>query len=315
MLSNCILFIISLALSLIIGKILIPVLKSFNIKQIIREDGPSSHITKKSQIPTFGGLIFLIPLFLVTLVMCTIKKDLLTLDLMVVLCITFVMATLGFIDDYLKVRKKHNKGISGWIKLLIQLLVSFSVFYIYKEGASFFYLLWFFFVIAGAGNSYNLTDGLDGLLGSITLASLIGFFVLFYHTGKFELLTFSFIFFGALIGFLYFNLHPAKIFMGDTGSLAIGGAIGLLSIVSKAELLLICFATIPIFEALSVILQVISYKYSKRFFGIDKRLFKMAPLHHHFELIGWKETDIVKGFFIFQILCVVIGIILILNLL
>ena len=313
MLSNFILFTISLISSLIIGKLFIPILKSINAKQTIRKDGPSSHLTKKSQTSTIGGLIFLIPVFFITLVLCLTKKDFLTLDLRVVLCTTFVMATLGFIDDYLKVRKRHNKGVSGWIKLLIQLLVSYSIFHIYKEGACIFCFIWFFFIIAGSSNSYNLTDGLDGLLGSVTLASLLGFFVLFYQTGKFELLTFSVIFFAALIGFLYFNRHPARVFMGDTGSLAIGGAIGSLAIASKAELFLVLFAAIPILEALSVILQVISYQYSKRFLGIDKRLFKMAPLHHHFELIGWKETDIVKRFFIFQVICTLIGILILLK--
>ncbi len=311
--SYLILFTISLIFSLITGKFLIPILKSINAKQTIREDGPSSHITKKSQIPTIGGLLFLIPLFLITLTLYLLKKDFLTLDLIVVLCTTFVMALLGFIDDYLKVRKKHNKGISGWIKLLIQLLVSYLIFHIYKEGESFFYLLWFFFVIAGASNSYNLTDGLDGLLGSITLVGLLGFFVLFYHLGKFELLTFSVIFFGALVSFLYFNWHPAKIFMGDTGSLAIGGAIGSLAIVSRAELFLIFFSTIPILEALSVILQVISYKYSKKFLRVDKRLLKMAPIHHHFELIGWKEIDIVKRFVALQVVCTLIGILILIK--
>ena len=314
MLSNSILFVISLISSLITGKLLVPILKSINAKQTIRKDGPSSHITKKSQTPTIGGLIFLIPVFFITLIISTIKKDFLTLDLALVLCTTFIMAVLGFIDDYLKVRKKHNKGISGWIKLLIQFLVSFLLFHIYKEGGGFLYLLWFLLVIAGASNSYNLTGGLDGLLVSVTLASFLGFLVLFYHTGKFELLTFSFIFFGALIGFLYFNRHPAKVFMGDTGSLAIGGAIGSLAIASRHELFLIFFAAIPILEALSVILQVISFKYSKKFLGIDKRLFKMAPLHHHFELTGWKETDIVKRFFVFQVICTLIGIVLILSL-
>ena len=308
MLSNFILFVVSLILSLIIGSFLIPVLKSIKVKQNIRKDGPSSHITKKSQTPTIGGLIFLIPVFFASSVLCIIKKDFLTLNLSVVLCTTFIMAVLGFIDDYLKVKKKHNKGVSGWIKLLIQFLVSFSIFYIYKEGNNVLYLLWFFFIIAGASNSYNLTDGLDGLLGSIALASLFGFFILFHHTARFELLTFSAIFFGALVGFLCFNRHPAKVFMGDTGSLAIGGAIGSLAITSKAEFMLIFFAFIPILEALSVILQVISYQYSKKFLGIDKRLFKMAPLHHHFELIGWKETDIVKRFFFVQLICTVIGI-------
>ena len=311
MLSNCILFTISITFSLFVGNFLIPILRSINAKQSIRKDGPSSHIANKSQTPTIGGVIFLIPVFFITLILYLTKKDFLTLDLTIVICTTFVMAILGFTDDYLKVRKKHNKGISGWTKLLIQFLVSYSIFYIYKGGGSYFYLLWFFFVIAGASNSYNLTDGLDGLLGSITLASFLGFFVLFYCTGKFELVTFLIIFFGALAGFLYFNRYPAKVFMGDTGSLAIGGAIGSLAIVSKHELFLILFAAIPILEALSVILQVVSFQYSKNFLGVDKRLFKMAPLHHHFELIGWKETDIVNRFFIFQVICTLIGILLI----
>ena len=325
--SYLILFATSLIFSLITGKCLISILKSINAKQIIREDGPSSHIAKKSQTPTIGGLIFLIPVFLITLVYSILKKDFLTLNLSVVLCTTFVMALLGFIDDYLKIRKKHNKGISGWIKLLIQLVVSYLIFHIYKEGGSLFYLLWFFFVRGNEGtirsnklliifllvDIYALTDGLDGLLGSITLTGLLGFFILFYHTGKFELLIFSVIFFGTLVGFLYFNWYPAKVFMGDTGSLAIGGAIGSLAIVSGAELFLICFATIPILEALSVIFQVISCKYSKKFFGVDKRLFKMAPLHHHFELVGWKETNIVTRFCMFQIICVLIGIVLIMS--
>ena len=311
MLSNCILFTISVVFSLLIGKFLIPILKSINAKQTIREDGPSSHTVKKSQTPTIGGLIFLIPVFFMTLILYLTKKDFLTLDLAVVLCTTFVMAILGFIDDYLKIKKKHNKGISGWVKLLIQFLASLLIFHIYKEGSSLLYLIWFFFLIAGASNSYNLTDGLDGLLGSIALASFLGFLILFYHTGKFELLIFSFIFSGTLLGFLYFNRYPAKIFMGDTGSLAIGGAVGSLAIVSGYELFLILFAAIPILEALSVILQVVIFKYSKKILGVDKRLFKMAPLHHHFELIGWKETAIVKRFFIFQVICTMIGVLLI----
>lgn len=315
MLSSCILFIGSLVLSLITGKFLIPILKSLNAKQSIREDGPSSHIRLKSHTPTIGGLIFLIPILLIVLVLCSIKRDFLTVDLVVVICTTFIMAVLGFVDDYLKVRKKHNKGVSGWLKLLIQFLVAFSIFYIYKEERSnILYFFWFFFIIAGASNSYNLTDGLDGLLGSISLVSFIGFLVLFQQAGNHELSAFSMIFFGALVGFLFFNKYPAKVFMGDTGSLAIGGAIGSLAIASRIEHVLIFFAFIPIIEALSVILQVASYQYSKRCLGVDKRLFKMAPLHHHFELVGWKETDVVNRFFIVQVIITLIGIFLIKSL-
>ena len=303
-----VLFFISLLFSTFLGNSLIKILKSLNAKQVIREDGPKEHIVRKSETPTIGGLIFLIPVLCISLSICFLKKNYQTLDLVVVLSTTFIMATLGFIDDYLKVIKKHNKGISGWSKLFVQLLVSLAIFYLYKEKSGIIYLVWVFFVISGASNSFNLTDGLDGLLTSICLVSFVGFSFLLYQENKIELVTFSLIILGSLAGFLYFNKYPAKIFMGDTGSLALGGAIGSLAIISRAELYLICFATIPILEALSVILQVASFQFSKRFLGKDIRIFKMAPLHHHFELCGWKETDIVRRFFVFQIICMLIGV-------
>ncbi|MBI3591078.1 MAG: phospho-N-acetylmuramoyl-pentapeptide-transferase [Candidatus Melainabacteria bacterium] len=302
------LLLISASTALLLGNPLIQILKAIGIRQTIREDGPPDHIKKKSKVPTIGGLIFLIPVFFLTIVLYLLKKDFQTRDIAIVLAITFTMATLGFIDDYLKILKKHNKGISGWTKLFVQFLASLIISHIYNEHAGLLYLLLNFFIIAGATNSYNLTDGLDGLLSSISLASFLGFLVLFNFHNKIELSYFAAIFLGALLGFLYFNKHPAKVFMGDTGSLAIGGAIGALAIVSKSELYLACFATIPIIEALSVILQVISYQFSKRFLQKDKRIFKMAPIHHHFELCGWKEPVIVRRFFISQVVCVLIGI-------
>lgn len=306
-----ILLVISLIISLILGNSLIQFLRSIGIKQTIREDGPPEHITKKSKTPTIGGLIFLIPLFLLLIIMCFLNKELITRDLLVVTGITFIMAMLGFADDYLKILKKHNKGISGWAKLLTQLLVTLIIASIYNKGIYWFYLVWVFFIIAGSSNSYNLTDGLDGLVGSISVASLIGIIVLLFHMNKPELVYFSIILAGSIVGFLYFNKHPAKVFMGDTGSLAIGGAIGSLAIVTRSELYLICFSAIPVLEALSVILQVLSCQLSKRFLGKDIRIFKMAPLHHHFELVGWKEIDVVKRFFLFQIVCVLVGIMIV----
>ncbi len=303
-------FFISLILSLVLGHLLVKLLYSLNVKQVIRDDGPKEHIKTKSYTPTMGGLIFLIPALILIGVQLIVNKDFQTTNLFIVFITTLTFAILGFIDDYLKIVKKQNKGISGWSKLLIQLIVSIGIFYIYKENNNIIYLLWIFFIISGSSNSYNLTDGLDGLLSSITLLSFLGFFILLLQTHNNELLYFIITLAGSLLGFLYFNKHPAKIFMGDTGSLALGGAIGSLAITTKTELFLILFATIPIIEALSVILQVLSCKLSKRFYGIDKRLFKMAPLHHHFELCGWKETEIVKRFFLFQILCVVIGVII-----
>ena len=304
------LLLISLFISLLIGNPLIWLLKSLNARQTIREDGPKEHIKKKFKVPTIGGLIFLIPVFILIFTISFIKKELQTIELIIVLSATFIMALLGFIDDYLKVIKKHNKGISGWSKLTVQLLLSLFLFYKYNEGNSLVYLIWFFFVFAGASNSYNLTDGLDGLLGSISLGSFVGFSILLSTANKPELVGFSVVLLGSILGFLYFNKHPAKAFMGDTGSLAIGGAIGSLALISRSELYSICFATIPILEALSVIFQVASCQLSKKFLGVDKRIFKMTPLHHHFELSGWKEKDIVKKFFIFQTICVLIGILI-----
>ena len=305
-----ILFLTSLGISLILGSPTIKLLKSLGIRQSIRIDGPPEHLKRKPNIPTIGALIFLIPVFLLSLLLYFLKKDFQTIDLIVVLTITFIMACLGFIDDYLKVLNKHNKGISGWTKLFIQFLVSLAISQTYNEGLGLIYLLWCFFIIAGATNSYNLTDGLDGLLASVSLVSFLGFSFFLSQVGKTELSYMAIIFLGSILGFLYFNKSPAKVFMGDTGSLAIGGAIGALAIVSGAELYLICFATIPIIEALSVILQVVSFQFSKRFMGKGKRIFRMAPLHHHFELIGWKETNIVKRFFAFQLLFMIIGLII-----
>lgn len=302
------LLVIATLFSLLIGNPLIKLLKNAGIKQTIREEGPKEHITKKSKTPTIGGLIFLVPVLILTLFIYFSNNDFYSMCIMITLGTTLIMAALGFADDYLKVIKKQNKGISGWTKLFVQLIISFIIFYLYRNESGFFYLIWVFFIIAGASNSYNLTDGLDGLLASISLLSFLGFIFLFIHQDRPELAIFSAIFFGALLGFFYFNKHPAKIFMGDTGSLAIGGAIGSLAIVSRAELMLVFFATIPILEALSVILQVASCQLSKKFLGKDKRIFKMTPLHHHFELIGWKENEIVKRFFLFQLVCTIIGI-------
>lgn len=300
-------FFIALISSLLLGYPLIKLFDNLSAKQTIREDGPKHHLKEKAQVPTFGGLIFLIPVILITIVLLLTKKQFQTLDILVILVTMLTLGILGFIDDYLKVIKKHNKGISGWTKLFIQLLVSSIIFIIYKEDAPIIYLIWIFFIIAGASNSYNLTDGLDGLVASISILSFLGFAFLFSNLNKPEIVSFLIIFIGTLLAFLYFNKHPAKVFMGDTGSLAIGGAVGSLAVISRQELYLIFFATIPILEALSVILQVLSCQLSKKFLGVDKRIFKMAPLHHHFELSGWKETDIVKRFFAFQLVCVVIG--------
>ena len=304
-----VLFLISLTLSLLAGKPVIDLLKKSSIKQFIREEGPQEHKIKKSSTPTLGGLIFLIPSFFITAIACFLKKEFLTIDLAIVLFVTFIMALAGFVDDFLKIQKKQNKGISGWTKLFLQFLLSLLIFYMYKENGNIIYLVWIFFIFSGACNAYNLTDGLDGLVASVSVLSLVGLSFLLYGLNKPELLVFCIILSGTLIGFLYYNKHPAKVFMGDTGSLAIGAGIGTIALVTHSELYLILFSAIPVLEALSVIIQVSVFKITRWLFKKPKRVFKMTPLHHHFELGGWKETTIVKRFFIFQAICVVIGII------
>ena len=211
--SFCIvLTLISLILSLLLANPLISFLKSISAKQSIRESGPASHIPSKSGTPTIGGLIFLIPLFTLSLCILFFNKEFFTKDLLVIMAVTFVMALLGFIDDYLKVRKKQNKGISGWTKLFIQFIVAFIIYFLYKEDNNLLYLFWIYFILAGAANSCNLTDGLDGLLTSVSIVGFSGFFVLLHFLDKPELLLFISIFFGGLLGFLYFNRYPAKVF-------------------------------------------------------------------------------------------------------
>lgn len=301
-------FFTSLGISLIIGNPTIELIKKLGARQTIREEGPEDHIKNKSKTPTIGGIIFVSPVILISLAIMLIYPSYKTLELITLIGVTLSMFALGFADDYLKVKKKHNKGITGWTKLFIQLIIAVILFLIYKEGNPVIFIPWIFFVFAGACNSYNLTDGLDGLASSISLISFLGFSVLSLLSGQVEIFLFSISFIASLLGFLYFNKHPAKIFMGDTGSLAIGGAIGGLAIILKAELYLILFATIPILEAISVIIQVTYFKITKKIYGQGKKLFNMTPIHHHFELAGWSETTIVKKFFIFQLICACVGI-------
>lgn len=302
------LFFISLVLALLVGLPLISIFKKLGAKQHIREEGPPGHKIQKKDIPTFGGAIFLLPVSILIPITCIINKEFQSLDIFAVLLITLISSSTGFIDDLLKIRKRRNKGISGWSKIFIQITLAVFLFLIYKENAPLVFLIWYFFVISGASNAFNLTDGLDGLAASISFASLLGIACQLHLLNKPELSIFCVILMGGILGFLYYNKYPAKIFMGDTGSLAIGGAVGSLAIASGHEIYLIFFAFIPIVETLSVILQVISCQFSKKFLGKDIRIFKMTPLHHHFELIGYSETKIVKSFFLVQIFFVIVGV-------
>lgn len=299
-------------LSLICGPILIPLLTRFKFGQMVRDDGPESHL-KKAGTPTIGGLIILIPALIVSLYF---TRD---GDMLLILAVTFFFGLIGFFDDYIKISKKRSLGLRAYQKIIGQfvaaaflayiaagsdhigtsLLIPFTGSYI---DLGILYIPFTIFVIVGAVNSVNLTDGLDGLAGGITVVVLGFFSVIALATKNIGLLVICGALIGATLGFLRFNSHPAQIFMGDTGSLALGGAVASLAVVTKLTIFLAIIGAVYVAEALSVIIQVAYFKKTK------KRIFKMAPLHHHFELSGWMETKVVAVFTITTIILCLIGI-------
>lgn len=296
--------------SIIVGPILIPILHKFKFGQNIRKEGPQSHL-KKAGTPTIGGLIFIIS---ITVVMIVMRYELSSTG-MIVLYGMLLFGLIGFLDDILKVIHKDNEGLKSWQKATLQLIFSCAIaWYGYTNigtdilipftslkfdlGIVYFPFVVFYFV--AITNAVNLTDGLDGLASSVTVLVLTFFSIVSFKLGYFPVAVFSIGLVGALLGFLKFNAYPAKVFMGDTGSLALGGAIATIMLVLKSPLLVIIVGGIYVAETLSVIIQVTSFKLT------GKRVFKMAPLHHHFEQVGWSETRIVTVFScITLILCIV----------
>lgn len=318
-------FLIAFLLCIIIFPFFIKKMKSWNAKQIIREEGPKSH-NIKANTPTMGGILIIFSI-LIALIVCGNFNN---LYITIIIFATVAFAIIGFIDDYLKVVKKTSAGMHARIKLFSQIFISFvvalAVYYILsltnKDIAyltiPFFknvriyvgpvvYILFCTFVIVGSSNAVNLTDGLDGLASGLLIAVTVSYGFLSYVTGHekianylfidfipmaSELLVFSFALIGGLAGFLWFNSHPAEIFMGDTGALCFGGLVGIIAMMIKQELLLLIAGGVFVAETVSVIIQVVSYKLRK------KRVFLMAPLHHHFELKGWSESKIITRFWI-----------------
>jgi phospho-N-acetylmuramoyl-pentapeptide-transferase len=326
-------FLTALVLSFLIGGGLIRWLRSKQAQgQPIRDDGPASHLTKKGT-PTMGGLLILITLTVATL----LWADLTNRYVWIVLAITLAFGAVGFWDDYLKVTKKNPKGVPGKIKLAISIVVAAIAAYLiaqaspsalrYTMALPFLkdvllplgivgFLAFSVVVMVGASNAVNLTDGLDGLaIGPVIMASavfgLIAYVVgntiltnyLYLHhiprSGELAVLLAAMI--GAGLGFLWFNAPPAMVFMGDTGSLAIGGALGAVAVVTKHEIVLAIVGGLFVLETVSVIVQVLSYKWTGR------RVFRMAPLHHHFEQKGWAEPTIVFRFWIIAAILAMAG--------
>ena len=308
-------------ISIILGIIIIPILKKLKVGQIERDDGPASHL-KKQGTPTMGGIIIIIAMIISSIIsyvymnMTGLEETAKKIIPMMLLTIGF--GAIGFIDDYKKLVLKNTEGLKPSYKMLGLLIISVSyVIYLiqglnlgtetyipilktYIELPTVIYIPAAIVVILATTNAINLTDGIDGLSSSVSSIIITCLTVIGLMIGIGEVSVFGSIVIGATLGFLMFNLHPAKVFMGDTGSLLLGGVISGLALYLKMPLLLLIIALVPVIETLSVILQVGYFKKT------GKRIFKMAPLHHHFELSGWKENKVVIVFsFITLILCVI----------
>lgn len=305
--------IISFIGTVILGFIIIPILKKLKIGQVVRDDGPQSHL-KKSGTPTMGGIIMLLVSVIVSFLISLKYPDILPVAL-----VTLGYGVVGFVDDFIKLVLKNPKGLKPSFKMLGLIIVS-VIFVVYLNSINFgtdtyipilktyitlpvwFYIPAMVFIMLACTNSLNLTDGLDGLAAGVNSIIMIFFTFIAMAWGDKEMSTFSAIMTGTSIGFLLFNLYPAKVFMGDTGSLALGGAFCSVAIMLKMPLILIVVAGICVIEALSVILQVGYFKATN-----GKRLFKMAPFHHHLELSGVKETVIVPSFWLVTVALCILG--------
>ena len=284
----------------LVGPVLIPYLHKLKFGQSIRECGPASHM-KKSGTPTMGGLMMLAALIIALL------WGQFTPHVIIALVLTVGHAVIGFIDDYIKVVMKRNLGLTAKQKFLLQFILAGAYVYFAEThihntelwvpfvnmtvDLGWGYYVLAFLLLVGTTNAVNLTDGLDGLVSFVSLPVTMVFAYIAYMQGMLDLCGFSLGLTGACLGFLLFNRHPAQVFMGDTGSLALGGAVAAMALLTHTELLLVIVGGIYVAEALSVIIQVTYFRFSG-----GKRIFRMAPLHHHFELGGWKEVKVVRVF-------------------
>jgi phospho-N-acetylmuramoyl-pentapeptide-transferase len=336
----------ALLLAFIVGPPVIDRLRARKIGQIIRAEGPASHQGKRGT-PTMGGLIILLATVVPTLLWAPLTNRF----VVVAMISTLWMGCIGFVDDYLKIVQGKSRGLVAKYKLVGQcsfgLLLGLFLYlrpvvpvdtipatattlpffkYLVVNFAPWLFVVFVTVVITGTSNAVNLTDGLDGLATGLAGIAAFGFAVfaylygrvdtttylnLFYLPGAGELAVFCAALMGGTIGFLWFNAHPAEVFMGDTGSLAIGGALGTVAILIKAEFLLLIIGGVFVAEAVSVLLQTGTYKWHKRTRGREyadaHRIFRMAPLHHHFEKLGWAETTVVTRFYILGLFCALVA--------
>lgn len=307
-------FVLSYLIVRILAPMLIPYLHKLKFGQSIREEGPSSH-QKKAGTPTMGGLLFIPAIVIPSICLPLIMPDE-SRNVWLIMLLFIGHFAIGFLDDYIKVVLKRNLGLKAREKILAQLILSciFAYFFPVKElwipvintyvNMGVLYYPFVFIVIIGTTNAVNLTDGLDGLLSGVTVPVALAFGLICMVLGDTLLAIVCAALLGACIGFLKFNYHPARVFMGDTGSLALGGIIAGIALVTNTTLLLVVIGGIYVIEALSVIMQVISFKTT------GKRIFRMSPIHHHFELGGWNEKKVVNVFTLVSCMFSVIGIFL-----
>lgn len=335
----------ALLIAFVIGPYIIEKLRAHKIGQIVRTEGPSTHLGKRGT-PTMGGLVILFATAVPTLLWARLDNRFVLISLLSLLW----MGTIGFIDDYLKIVQRQPRGLVAKYKLVGQVLFGIVlsyvllrwpwqgtvlpatsttvpfVKYVYITMAWWLYAAFVTFVVTAFSNAVNLTDGLDGLATGLSGIAAITFALfayafgrtdtseylkVFYLPGAGELAIFCAALMGGCVGFLWFNAHPAKVFMGDTGSLAIGGALGTVAILLKAEFLLVLVGGVFVAETVSVTLQTGVFKFRKRTRGLEyaqaHRVFRMAPLHHHFEKLGWHESTVVTRFWVLGLLCALVA--------
>ncbi|GGN49267.1 MULTISPECIES: phospho-N-acetylmuramoyl-pentapeptide-transferase [Oceanobacillus] len=309
---------ISFLITVLFSPLFIPFLRRLKFGQSIREEGPESH-QKKSGTPTMGGIMIVLSIIITSLIMVWKVSGTIGYEVWLLLLVIFGYGLVGFLDDFIKVVMKRNLGLTSLQKLIGQIVIALLFFFVLQANdfstyiqipgtniqweLGWFYAILVIFMLVGSSNAVNLTDGLDGLLAG-TAAIAFGAFAILavYGMPQNDIAVFSLASAGALLGFLVFNAHPAKVFMGDTGSLALGGAIAAVAILTKMEILLVIIGGVFVIETLSVIIQVISFKTT------GKRVFKMSPLHHHYELMGWSEWRVVTTFWLVGFVFAALGI-------
>ena len=302
---------IGFLLSTAFGLILIPLLKKIKAGQKINIY-VENHL-RKSGTPTMGGLIFILPTIITTIILIVTNKIEFSVNLLIVLFVFISYSLIGFLDDYLSIKQNHNKGLTEIQKLILQFIVALIFYILYRKytnassvleitllnikwNLAWFYGVFILFLLVGASNAVNLTDGLDGLAGGLSAISFLSFGLIswgsYWIEGYQDIGIFCFILVGSIMGFLVYNTTPAKVFMGDTGSLTLGATLATVAILTNHELSLAVIGGVFVIETLSVIIQITSDVLLK------KKVFLMTPIHHHFERLGWKESDIVKLFWI-----------------